>query len=125
MLRLLSDENVPGAIFRGLLRRAQEMALILDLVRAQDEGLSQTPDPQVLEWAAEQGRVVVTYDRSTLVGDARRRISEGKPMPGVIALREGAGIGRTIEHILLVAECYTEEQMRDIAVEYLPFPESR
>ncbi len=52
MLRLVSDENFNGDIVRGLFRRHPE----LELVRVQDVGLMQTPDPDILEWAASQGR---------------------------------------------------------------------
>ena len=44
MLRLVTDENFNGDIVRGLLRRHPE----LDLVRVQDVGLVETPDPTSL-----------------------------------------------------------------------------
>jgi predicted nuclease of predicted toxin-antitoxin system len=62
MLRLAADENFNGDIVRGLLRRNPK----LDIVRVQDVGLSGADDPSVLQWAADQGRVVVTHDISTL-----------------------------------------------------------
>jgi Domain of unknown function (DUF5615) len=54
MLRLLIDEDVHGDIVDGLRRRQPA----LDLVRVHDIGLSRTPDPLILEWAAQQGRVL-------------------------------------------------------------------
>ena len=62
MLRLVSDENFNGDIGRGLLRRHPE----LELVRVQDVGLMQRPDPDILEWAASQGRVLLSHDVSTV-----------------------------------------------------------
>jgi predicted nuclease of predicted toxin-antitoxin system len=62
MLRLAADENFNGDIVRGLLRRNPK----LDIVRVQDVGLSGADDPSVLKWAADQGRIVVTHDISTL-----------------------------------------------------------
>ena len=62
MLRLAADENFNGDIVRGLLRRNPK----LDIVRVQDVGLSGADDPSVLQWAADQGRVIVTHDISTL-----------------------------------------------------------
>ena len=50
MLCLISDENVNGHVVAGLQRR---QCPDLDLVRAQDEGLMNTPDPDILEWAAQ------------------------------------------------------------------------
>ena len=48
MTRLLTDENFDGDIVRGLLRRMPD----LDVVRVQDVGLAETPDPNILAWAA-------------------------------------------------------------------------
>jgi hypothetical protein len=44
MLRLVSDENFNGDIFRGLVRRHPE----LELARVQDVGLMRSPDPDIL-----------------------------------------------------------------------------
>ena len=62
MLLLASDENFNGDIVRGLLRRHPA----LDLVRVQDVDLMQTPDSEILEWAANQGRVLLSHDVSTV-----------------------------------------------------------
>ncbi len=72
MLRLVSDEDVHDDIIRGLRRRERG----LDIVRVLDVGLDQTPDPDILEWAANQERIVVTGDLNTMVGFAwaRRRV---------------------------------------------------
>src|SRR5262245_61232145 len=62
VLKLVSDENFDGDILRGLYRRRPD----LDIVRVQDVGLSATPDPDVLTWAAVEGRILLTHDRDTL-----------------------------------------------------------
>jgi hypothetical protein len=49
MIRLLADENLDNDIVRGVLRRRAA----LDIVRAQDVGLSETDDPDVLVWVRE------------------------------------------------------------------------
>ena len=63
MLRILTDEDVHGDIVAGLLRRQPS----IDLVRVQDVGLAHTSDPIILEWAAQQDRVVVSVDKKTLL----------------------------------------------------------
>jgi hypothetical protein len=50
VIKLATDENFHGAILRGLLRRMP----VLDVVRVQDVGLAQTPDPVILAWAARE-----------------------------------------------------------------------
>ena len=58
MLALATDENFNNDIVRGALRRKPD----LNVVRVQDAGLSDADDPTVLEWAAQQGRVIFTHD---------------------------------------------------------------
>ena len=89
MLRLVSDENFNGDIVRGLLRRH----LGLELVRVQDVGLMQTPDPDILEWAASQGRVLLSQDVSTVPPAAHQRVGDRKPMPGVFIVPDRMPIG--------------------------------
>jgi len=68
----------------------------LDVVRIQDTHLYQAPDPEVLEWAAQENRIVLTHDVQTLVGDAYERLKQGLPMPGVILVPSTLAIGKAI-----------------------------
>ncbi len=61
MLRLLADENFNGDIVRALLLRQPD----LDIVRVQDVGLAGVGDPDILAWAAENDRIILTHDRAT------------------------------------------------------------
>lgn len=115
MLRLAADENLNGDIVRGLLRRKPA----LDLVRIQDIGLSGADDPAVLEWAASEGRILVTHDVSTLARHAFERVTAGKPMPGVFAVHMEAAIGPAIEDLLLLAECSLDDEWQ-AQVRFLP-----
>jgi len=62
MLKFLADENFDNTIVRGLFRRN----LKLDIVRVQDVGLSGKDEPTVLEWAAQEGRILLTHDVATI-----------------------------------------------------------
>jgi hypothetical protein len=115
MLRLVTDEDVHDDIVRGLRRREPA----LDIARVLDVGLDHTPDPIILEWAATQGRVLITGDLNTMVGFAWGRVREGLPMPGVLALLENVGIGRVIDDILLVAQCFAADEVTNQVV-YIP-----
>lgn len=109
MLGLLSDEDVHDDIIRGLRRRDPT----LDIVRAVDVGLSHTPDPIILAWAARHARILITGDLNTMTGFAWARVRSGEPMPGVLALLENISVARVIEDILLVAQCAEPEEVRD------------
>jgi len=115
MLLLAADENFNGNIVRGLLRRQPT----LDLVRLQDVGLSGAEDPVVLAWAAQEGRILLTHDVSTITRYAYERVQEGQPMPGVFEVSRDLSIGRAIEEILLLAECSLEGEWEG-QVRYLP-----
>ena len=115
MFKLAADENLNNAIVRGLLRRKPD----LDVVRIQDVGLSGADDTTVLEWAAQEGRVLLTHDVTTLTRCAYERTEGGKPMPGVFEISRAVPIGVAIEDILLLAECSLEGEWEG-QVRYLP-----
>jgi predicted nuclease of predicted toxin-antitoxin system len=115
MLRLAADENFNGDIVRGLLRRNPK----LDIVRVQDVGLSGADDPSVLQWAADEGRIIVTHDISTLAKHALDRVAVGQPMPGVFEVRSIAAIGQAIDDLILLAECSIADEWEG-QVRFLP-----
>lgn len=85
MLRLLADETFNGDIVRGLLLRQSD----LDIVRVQDVGLVSADDPDVLAWAAENNRIILTHDRASMSDFAYERVAAGEEMSvnGVTSLR--------------------------------------
>ena len=99
MLRLVADENFNGAIVRGLLRRQVD----LDIGRIQDVGLLGADDPTVLDWAASEGRILLTHDRATMPDFAYQRVRAGLSMPGVFVSSNRLPIAQVIEDILLLA----------------------
>jgi predicted nuclease of predicted toxin-antitoxin system len=114
-MRLLADENFNGAIVRGLQRSLPG----LDLVRVQDVGLSGADDATILEWAAGQARILLTHDGSTVPSHGYQRVVDGKPMPGVVVVRESLPIGRAIDDLLIFVECSLEGEWEG-QVRYLP-----
>jgi predicted nuclease of predicted toxin-antitoxin system len=74
-LRWLADENFNNDILRALRRRSPD----IDIVRAQDVGLTGVNDEALLVWAAEQERVLLTHDVSTITAHAYRRGDEERP----------------------------------------------
>jgi hypothetical protein len=115
VLRPAADENFNNDIVRGLIRRKPDV----DLVRVQDAGLSGASDPEVLEWAARQGRSLVTHDVSTLSKHAYERIAAGQPMRGVFEVPTGLSVARAIDDFLLIVECSFEGEWEG-QVRYLP-----
>jgi hypothetical protein len=116
MLRLASDADVDGRIIRGLRRFQPD----LDLKRAQDALPEGTPDPDVLAWAGAEQRVLITHDRSTMVGHARKRSAAREPLPGVVVTTDAQTVGEAIEDILIIAHCMAENEIKDEIIIFLP-----
>jgi predicted nuclease of predicted toxin-antitoxin system len=116
MLKFLADENFDNTIIRGLFRRNPT----LDIVRVQDVGLSGKDDPTVLEWAAQERRILLTHDVATITRYAYDRVRAGQLMPGVIEISTDAPVGRVIEDILVLVECSQEGELEG-QVQYLPW----
>ena len=69
----------------------------LDIVRIQDAGLSGADDLTILDWAAREGRVLLTHDIATMAGFAYQRVSAGLYMPGVLEVSRSISVGTAIE----------------------------
>jgi hypothetical protein len=115
VIRFAADENLNDAITRGLRRRQPA----IDIVRVQDAGLSGADDSTILQWAAEQGRVLLTHDVSTTTKHAYERLCNGQPMPGVFEVIRTSPIARVIDDLLLLAECSMDGEWEG-QVRYLP-----
>jgi hypothetical protein len=97
MLRVLTDNDFNERTIEGVFR----IEPTVDLIRVREVGLARTPDPLVLAWAADHGRVLLTHDVQTMVGHAYERVARGLAMPGVVAVRQLAPVGRQIDELAL------------------------
>ena len=92
----IADEGFKRDIIRGILSRDSTVAI----VRVQDVGLSGATDPDILEWAAQKCRIVLTHDKRTMTRDANARLRARLPMPGVVVVHWSMSIGQAIEGLL-------------------------
>lgn len=114
-MRRLADENFNNDILRSL----RQLNPTIDIVRAQDEGLTGVDDAGLLAWSAERDRIVLTHDVTTLTGHAYDRASQGKRMPGILEVSRRLPIRSVTEDILLLDECSLPEDWES-QVRYLP-----
>lgn len=114
--RLASDENFDARIVRGLKSRLPT----LDLVSVEQAGLRAASDPEVLQWAAREGRVLLTHDERTMPRFAYARIDAGRPVPGVVLAPDRLAIGSALEDLLLLIEALEPEEMAQRVVVRLP-----
>ena len=115
MLRLLSDENFNGDIIRGLRLRQPD----LDLIRTQDVGLLGVDDSGVLAWAAENNRILLSHDKTTMPDHAYARVAAGQPIPGVFIVSDRLPIGQVIQELLLIDACSEQAEWNGLVL-FLP-----
>jgi len=114
--RFIADENFNGRLLRALCRRCREF----DVIRVVDAGRGGERDPEILEWAATLGRIVLSHDIRTMTADVRDRIAAGKPMPGLIIVAAARPSHVVIEDLLAIAGASRAEEYADQIV-HIPF----
>ena len=117
MVRFLADENFRIEIIRGVMRRDPS----IDVIRIQDVNLARTPDPLVLERAAEMGRVLLTHDYGDMPYYIGERLRAGLPMPGAVQIPWTIPTGQAVEDLLLLIGGSLEHEWEN-QVRYLPLP---
>jgi predicted nuclease of predicted toxin-antitoxin system len=115
VIPLLVDQNFNGNIVEGFSQRESS----LDLLHVRDVGLAAAPDPTILEWAATQGRVLLTHDRRTIPSFAYDRVAAGQSMAGVFLVSDDMPTGQAIDELLIAVHCPTAEECKDI-IKYFP-----
>lgn len=115
MLQWLADENFNNDILRALFRVRRD----LDVVRAQDVGLTGVDDATVLAWAADHNRVLLTHDVSKITAHAYRRVMRGDAMPGVFEVSRRVTVRSAVDDIILLSECSDSGEWEG-QVRYLP-----
>ena len=105
-VKYLFDEDLNGRIVRGVRRRIPD----LDSTTVQEADLPEASDPAVLDWAAAQGRIVITHDHRTMRPSAEDRLKAGRPMVGLILAPQTVALGQVIDDLVLIAEATTAEE---------------
>jgi predicted nuclease of predicted toxin-antitoxin system len=96
-VRFQADADLDGRVLRGLRRAAPGV----DIRTAANAGLAGLDDSEVLQIAAESGRILVSQDRRTMPWHFNRYVA-GAESPGVILLRGAIPISTAIEELVLI-----------------------
>jgi predicted nuclease of predicted toxin-antitoxin system len=96
-VRFQADADLDGRVIRGLRRAAPGV----DIRTAADAGLERLEDSEVLQIAADSGRILVSQDRRTMPSHFSRYVTRADS-PGVILLRETIPISIAIEELALI-----------------------
>ena len=115
MLRLLIDQDLDQVILRGLLLRLPG----LDVVTAHRAGLSDASDAELLAWAGQESRVVISHDRRTMPIHAAARIAKGEIMTGLIIVSRRLPVSKVINDLEIIASCSEKSDWQNIIM-HLP-----
>lgn len=119
MLALAADENFNNDIVRDVRKRCAGV----DILRVQDVGLAGADDETILDWAAHDGRVLLSHDMKTIPKYAYERVASGKRMPGVFMIALNEPTRRATNAIRLMVECSVDGEWENQVV-FLPFPKA-
>ena len=115
MLRLLMDQNLDQDILRGLIHRIPQ----IDAVTAFKIGMSEATDPEPLTWAAQNRRIIVTYDHKTMPKHAAELMIKGENIAGLFVVLRRLPLHRVIEDLELMITCSENEDWVNV-IRYLP-----
>jgi hypothetical protein len=104
-VRFQADADLDGRIVRGLRRVAPE----IDIRTAADAGLAGLADPDVLQIAADGGRMLVSQDRRTMPAHFAS-YTVAAFSPGLVLLREAIPIAIAIEELVLIGSASEAEE---------------
>jgi hypothetical protein len=113
--RFLADNDFSDHIVDGLYRIEPS----IDILTVREVGMQAIPDPEILEYAAREARIILTHDLNTMVGFAYERIKMRKPMAGLIAIPQRIGPRIPIDQLLMVWLASEAEEMQN-DVMYIP-----
>ena len=86
-----ADNDLRKAIVRGAVRREPR----LNFRSAQAARLDGVPDPEVLAFAADEGRILVSHDFQTMPKHFRQ-FTQRRRSPGVLLVRQDLRVGEAI-----------------------------
>jgi hypothetical protein len=114
-MRWLADENFNGTILKDI-RKADPQ---INIVRVQNTPVFQADDPTVLEWAAQEGCIILTHDVHTMIGFAYDRVKAGLPMPGIVEVHSDTPIGQAVDELLFIIGAGVPDDFEN-QVRYIP-----
>ncbi len=109
-IRFLCDEDFNGVVVGGLRRLRPD----LDILTAPEAGTMGLDDPQVLAYAADHERILLSSDSRTMPIHFGSFLNAGHHSPGLIIVSQALSIGQAIQEILLIWEASAAEEYRDL-----------
>jgi hypothetical protein len=97
-IRFLSDADLNEFIVNGVFRREAS----IDFLTAESAGIRHLPDPEVLAFAVNGQRLLVSHDVNTMPHYFAEFIAAGNHSPGLLLIPQSVTVRSAIEELLLV-----------------------
>jgi len=110
MLKILTDQDFDHDILRGLVRRLPK----LDYATAFEVGLNEVEDRELLLWASENERILLTHDRKTMPKHFVALLEQGEILTGVFVVPRRLPIGQAINELEIMIFCSRTEEWQNI-----------
>jgi len=119
-LRFLIDENLRGRLWSAIQRHNARGEYVIDAVRVGDVdalplGIS---DSDILLWAEQEDRILITSDRSTMEVHLQSHMATGHHSPGVLSVPQATSLRELVEFLTLAAYASDPSEWRD-RIDYL------
>lgn len=114
-MKFLADENFNNDILRGVWRRIPTASFI----RVQDTEIAGADDLRILEYAAEEGYIVLSHDVNTMRGYFYARMTAGLVVPGLFLVHKQTSVSEVIDSLELIILASDEDEWQGQAT-YLP-----
>ncbi len=120
-LAYVLDEHLRGPLWRAIRRHDPKTSDVINVARVGD---SDTPplgtlDSDLLLWAEEAGRVLVTFDERTMPQHLQEHLAAGHHLPGLFVIRPRQNLKDIVEFLLFAAFASDESEWHDRIV-YIP-----
>ncbi|MBM3834136.1 MAG: hypothetical protein FJ403_12880 [Verrucomicrobia bacterium] len=114
-VRFLADHDLNEHLVLGAIRCEPS----IEFLRVREVGLGSADDCDVLDYAANEGLIVVSHDVNTMPAAAFRRLENGKPMGGLFMVKQSDPIAPIIESLILTWSARTLQEWTNRVI-FLP-----
>ena len=104
-VRFQADNDLRKAIMRGVVRSEPR----IDFHTAQAALFDGVPDPEVLAFSADAGRILVSHDFQTIPRHFQQ-FTRHRQSPGVLLVRQDLPVGKAVEALLLIWEASESDE---------------
>ena len=106
-IRFQADNDLKFAVVKGVRLREPSVSF----ASAAEAHFDHLSDPEILDHAAKDERVLVSHDRQTMIDHFRFRLASGKSSPGLVLVSQGVPIGLVVESILTLWAVSSPEEL--------------